>query len=450
MDAFITRKDQAAFEALMRRHGPMVLGVCRRILGNHHDAEDACQATFLVLARKAGSIRPRRLVANWLHGVACMTARKANAVNTRRRLREKQVSQLPEPAPVPQDPWLDMQLLLDHELRFLPDKHRLPIVLCDLQGLSISEATRQLGWPQGTVVGRLARGRKQLAGRLAGRGLVVPAGWLAGGWSPQAASACVPNSLVLSTAQFAGAMAAGQGLGATAIPEKVVALTEGVLKAMLVKKLKTLGMALVVVFVLLGTSAWAYQSLPPDDRVENQRPEAASPVAAGQSAPTGQPKTPLAKGQRKELKTDQQEIQGKWRLVQAERTGLTWVVNADGDLVCQDKTPRAFPIDLQVPRLVTFSRDKLIVEYPQGEDRKLVETSNFRLDVSKKPKWITDYRKGDKDVDGIYSLEQGTLRICWNYVWGQDRAGHPPGFDTENNRKAGMDTEVWVLHRDKK
>src|SRR5437870_3754499 len=131
--SFIDQKDEAAFEALVRRHGPMVLGVCRRVVRDHHDAEDAFQATFLVLARKASSVRPRERVANWLHGVALRTALKAKALRAKRRGREKQVTEMPEPETARQDPWRDLRPLLDQELNGLPENYRLPILLCDLE-----------------------------------------------------------------------------------------------------------------------------------------------------------------------------------------------------------------------------------------------------------------------------------------------------------------------------
>jgi RNA polymerase sigma factor (sigma-70 family) len=449
LEAFVVRKDQQAFEALVRRHGPMVLGVCRRILGNHHDAEDAFQATFLVLARKASSVRPRRLVSNWLYGVACNTARKARAMITRRRWREKQVTNIPEPQAGPPDPWLDLQPVLDQELALLPDKYRIPIVLCDLEGLSIKEATEQLSWPQGTVAGRLARGRSLLARRLAGRGLVVPASLVAGAWAAYAASAAVPHGLIRSTVGFAGAVASGQGLLATAVPAKVIALTEGVIKTMFLTKLKTLGMVLAAFVFLLGAGAWACQVLMAENGLGPRKDEAIAPVQVSQRPATAPRQALFADKESKKPKTDPEQLQGKWRLAKAEQYGMTWVVK-DGELVCLDRTPKAFPIDFEVPFWVRFSGDRMIEEYPQGDDSTLVERWTFRLDVSKKPKWITISRKGKKDVDGIYSFEQGRLRICWNIVYGKNRAGHPAGFDTKENLKKGMDTEVWVLERPEK
>src|SRR5262245_37708928 len=164
---FVACRDEAAFAALVRRHGPLVLGVCRRVLRHAQDAEDAFQATFLVLVRKAASIVPRERGANWIYGVAHQTALKARATAARRKGRERQVTGMPEPAVAEQDHWRDLQPLLDEELSRLPDKYRSVIVLCDLEGKSRKETARQLGCPEGTVAGRLARARAMLAKRLA-------------------------------------------------------------------------------------------------------------------------------------------------------------------------------------------------------------------------------------------------------------------------------------------
>jgi RNA polymerase sigma factor (sigma-70 family) len=258
--SFIDQKDEAAFEALVRRHGPMVFGVCRRVVRNHHDAEDAFQATFLVLARKAASVRPRARVANWLHGVALRTALKAKAMTAKRQGREKQVTAMPEPEVVQQDHWWNLQPLMDQELNGLPEKYRIPILLCDLEGKTIKEATRQLGWPQGTLAGRLARGRKLLAKRLANRGVVLSAGSLAAALSQKVASAGVPTSLMSSTVKAAAMVAAGQATVAGVVPANVAALTEGVLKAMLLGKLKTATAGLLLIALLLGAAGAIYQT----------------------------------------------------------------------------------------------------------------------------------------------------------------------------------------------
>ncbi|HEY7313766.1 MAG TPA: sigma-70 family RNA polymerase sigma factor [Gemmataceae bacterium] len=277
---FLERRDEAAFAVLVRRHGPMVWGVCRRLLRNHHDAEDAFQATFLVLTRKAASVRPREMVANWLYGVACTTAHRVKVATAKRRAKEKQVAEMPEPEAVPQDLWRDLQPLLDRALSRLPDKYRVVVLLCDLEGKTRKEAARQLGCPEGTVAGRLARARVMLAKRLARHGLALSGGALAVLLS-QKAAACIPDSVVFSTIKAAGVFAAGQATSA-GISVKVAALTEGVLKTMLLNKLKittaiVLGIFTVSVIAGLGVStlpAWGQEQKGPAKKPRGQ-PQAA-------------------------------------------------------------------------------------------------------------------------------------------------------------------------------
>src|SRR5262245_27739717 len=145
---FIEHRDEAAFEALVRKHAAMVWGVCRRRVGHVHDAEDAFQATFLVLARKAASVVPREAVGNWLYGVAYHTALKAKAAFARRHRMEKQVTVLPESEAPRPDLWEELQPLLDDELSRLPDKYRTPVILCDLEGRPRREVARRLQIPE--------------------------------------------------------------------------------------------------------------------------------------------------------------------------------------------------------------------------------------------------------------------------------------------------------------
>jgi RNA polymerase sigma factor (sigma-70 family) len=248
LEDYINRRDEAALAALVRRHAPMVWGVCRRVLCNYHDAEDAFQATFLILVRKAASIASRELLANWLYGVAHQTALKARATAAKRCARERQVTEMPEPAVAEQDLWRDLQPLLDDELSRLPDKYRAVIVLCDLEGKTRKEVARQLGVPEGTVASRLATARTMLAKRLARHGLVVSGGALAAVLSQNVATAGVPTTVVSSTIKVATLYAAGKAAAAGAISVKVAALTEGVMKAMLMSKLKLV----LTVVLLLG------------------------------------------------------------------------------------------------------------------------------------------------------------------------------------------------------
>jgi RNA polymerase sigma factor (sigma-70 family) len=225
----------------------MVLGVCRRVLRHEADAEDAFQATFLVLVRKAGSIVPRGMVGNWLYGVAQNTARKAKAMNTRTRAREREAGARPKPEAASQD-WQQQQLLLDQGLQSLPDKYRAPIVLCDLEGKSIKEAAHHLDCPPGTIGTRLARGRRKLARGLARRGLTSSGGAIATVLSQNAASASVSLPLLTSTIKAACLFAREQAASGV-VGAKAAALTEGVLKAMLLTKLK------IATAVLIGLAA---------------------------------------------------------------------------------------------------------------------------------------------------------------------------------------------------
>ncbi|HJT77964.1 MAG TPA: sigma-70 family RNA polymerase sigma factor, partial [Gemmataceae bacterium] len=178
LERYLACRDEAAFAALVRRHGPMVFGVCRRVLSNEADAEDAFQATFLVLATKAASIRPRGMVGNWLYGVARNIALKAKAMTRKRRTKERDAGARTAPVTKGPDSGGIMEFL-DVELAALPDHYRLPILLHDLEGRTIREVASHLGWPQGTVATRLARGRAILARRLARYGLGLSGGALA-------------------------------------------------------------------------------------------------------------------------------------------------------------------------------------------------------------------------------------------------------------------------------
>src|SRR5262245_50327437 len=170
LEGFLRRREEDAFTALVRRHGPMVLSVCRQVLRDRHDAEDAFQATFLVLVRRAGSIHQPERLGNWLYGVAYRVAARARAVAARRHQRERDGVDLQAPAPAGDAGGNDLRPILHEELDRLPEKYRVPVVLCYLEGLTNEEAARQLAWPVGTVKGRLARARDVLRGRLARRG----------------------------------------------------------------------------------------------------------------------------------------------------------------------------------------------------------------------------------------------------------------------------------------
>jgi len=247
---YIASRDGGAFEALVRRHGPMVLGVCRRVLGHAQDAEDAFQAAFLVLARKAASVAKRESVGAWLHGVAYRAALQARSARGRRRAREQQVEEMPHPLVMPDDDQSDLLGLLDRELARLPERHRLPLVLCELEGRSRKEAARQLGLAEGTLSSRLARGRKMLARRMAAHGAAVTAASLAALLAGSAQAASVPGALVGSTIRAAGGV----------VPAGVAALAKGVMKAMVLTKLKAAAWGLLLAATLAaGAVALTYR-----------------------------------------------------------------------------------------------------------------------------------------------------------------------------------------------
>jgi RNA polymerase sigma factor (sigma-70 family) len=207
LERYLARRDQEAFAALVARHGPMVLSVCRAVLRHRQDAEDAFQAAFLVLARRAAAIRRGDSLAGWLHGVARRVALKARAAAARRRAREAAVPPPVPPAPGDDLTWGELRGLLHEELARLPDQLRAPLLLCYVEGLTRDEAARRLGWPATTVKGRLDRGRKMLHDRLARRGLTLAAA-LAAPALAREVSAAVPAALAEAAVRAAAGGAA--------------------------------------------------------------------------------------------------------------------------------------------------------------------------------------------------------------------------------------------------
>ncbi len=251
LDRFITARDATAFEALVRRHGPMVLAVCRRILRNTHDAEDAFQATFLVLAYKAASVSPRNRLAAWLHGVAQKTALKARHRAARRTEVEKRVPARSAEDMTPELTRADAEPLLDQELAALPELYRLPIVLCDLEGQLRSAVAVTLGCSEGTLSSRLTRGRRMLAERLKRRGVSLSSAALVVILTER--QVALAESLVRATVPVALAPMSA------AVSPNVAQLATGVLKSMFLKKLQTVTVAAIVTlgatFALTGLVA---------------------------------------------------------------------------------------------------------------------------------------------------------------------------------------------------
>jgi RNA polymerase sigma factor (sigma-70 family) len=273
---FVSRRDEAAFAALVARHGPMVWNVCRRMLADTHAAEDAFQATFLVLVRKAASLRSGEL-ANWLYGVAYRTAARARVDGARRHAREART-----PVRTPQDHLSEISVrelfaVLDEELHALPPRFRAPLILCYLQERTRDEAARLLGWSPATLGRRLERGRALLRARLAGRGLTLSAALFTAALAPGATAAAAPPAVVKGLLAAAG--------DARAVPTQVTALVEGVLKTMFVTKLRcAAAVVLLIAGITLSAGALAYQAVSKGESGSGQAPVLSAAGKARDSA----------------------------------------------------------------------------------------------------------------------------------------------------------------------
>ncbi len=286
LERFVTRHDEDAFAILLRRHGPMVMRVCHRILSNHNDAEDAFQATFLVLCRKASSVRRRESVASWLHGVAYHVAVKARARCACRASHENRVKPRTSGDLLTEITVREAQEILNRELAQLPEKYRAPLVLCYLEGLTRDEAAQLLGCPLGTVRSRIDRARELLRTRLAKCGITLGSGSLVSILSDCAAVAAVPSALFQSTVK-AAAVVTANGATASVVSAEVAALANGAVRAMFMNKLK-IAVALFVILGVLSSGLFAHRAI--GDKPQQNRPqEAAKPEGVPAPAKDAKP-----------------------------------------------------------------------------------------------------------------------------------------------------------------
>jgi RNA polymerase sigma factor (sigma-70 family) len=284
---FLADRDESAFRLLVERHGRMVLSVCRHVLRQHQDAEDAFQATFLVLARKAASIRKEVALASWLYGVAYRTALKVRSEACRRRLHERRAGERERTRAELDVALRELQGILAEEVNRLPEKYRAPFVLCCLEGKSRHEVAAKLGWNEGTLSTRLAEARKRLQGRLERRGVTLAAALCT--LTLADASAAIPARLAHVTLQAALGIAAGRSAASVA-PAPVAALADGVMRTLFFNKVKFVGVLLLVVsLVAAGGVSQVRRVLPTPAGAEQPVPvarQADKPAAEETTAQT--------------------------------------------------------------------------------------------------------------------------------------------------------------------
>lgn len=375
LDRFVQRKDEAAFSALLERHGPMVLGVCRRLLPDTHEADDAFQATFLIFLQKAKSLRDPASLGNWLYGVAYRVARRARTVAGKRRASERQVREMAATEFSPDTVWDELRPILDEEIAQLPRNYQAPVVLCYLEGKTYSEAAHILGWAEGTVSGRLARARDRLRSRLTLRGLTL-SGALLPPLLAQKGTEIVPPTLGAAIHKGAVAVFTGQA-AAAAFSAKVAALARSTLKALLLSKLR-IALAVLAATCTVGGGTLVVTRWIVADRPTN--------LLASVSA------------WKKSFHRHLEGLDGTWELISLEKDGqavsaeevkqhkLVWIINAD----------------------------KIVMQSTSGRT-----TAKYSVDPSGSPRRIeltlaSDPEKEDRTLQGIYARTNGTLRICYD------------------------------------
>jgi RNA polymerase sigma factor (sigma-70 family) len=393
LQRFVTCRDESAFAALMTRHGPMVFGVCRRVLHHVQDTEDAVQATFLVLVRKAGGIGRGELLGNWLHGVAARVAARARLLAAQRQRREATDMERIGTATRETPPPGELPAIVD-EVQRLPAKYRGPVVLCYLEGRTNEEAAAELRWPLGTVKGRLARAREMLRKRLARRGLVLSAATLTTALSHDLLGGTLPPAVFDASLKAAMSFATGDATNSGLVSREALALTRGVLQTMFVTKLQNLAALTLAVALLIGAACvLAYPTLAPETL----------------------------------KKTDAENIQGDWKV---------------HSFIHDGREPGGAEGDRFKTATVKITADEITATVG-GEDR----VSTYTIDPKARPKTMDITHKraggGEELSRGLYKLEGDTLTFCANRKPGADR---PTDFDS----KEGSDIIVMVLKRVRK
>jgi RNA polymerase sigma factor (sigma-70 family) len=394
---WLGQHDEAAFEVLLWRHGPMALGVCRRVLRHAQDVEDAFQATFLTLVRKAATIDRQEAVAGWLYRVAHRVALRARERAARRTPAQPWDEQLAPVEPETDLPWRDLRPLLDDEVQRLPAKYRAAFVLCHVQGKTNGEAARELGCPPGTIASRLAWARQRLRSRLTRHGLTLSAGLLSTVLASAPAEGAVPPALVDATLEAVRGSAGRAAAGS--VSARVAGLMEGG-KGVAITRLS---MTVVLLLSLAGLGLAALLAIPTLGANPAER------GGGGKSRPSAR-------------KNEARPARGKDRGPQ-ERRKLqgTWVPLAlEGIRIRADDIPEA---------TLVVAGDRITLN-PRADRRVLT----YRLDPGRRPPAIDltplDGKAKGKTLRGIYSLDGDFLEICFDPTPGGKR---PRAFVTTPN-----------------
>jgi RNA polymerase sigma factor (sigma-70 family) len=420
LDRFLDSRDERAFAALLQRHGPLVLNICRRVLPSSADAEDAFQATFLIFVRKAHSIAKRASLASWLHGVAYRVALRARKEAARRRARQRRLPVPAAPDAFQEVVLQDLRTMLDEEVLHLPEVYRVPFVLCYLQGRTNEESAQLLGCPIGTVQSRLARARVILRGRLARRGLLLSAGLVTTMLPGRAQAMALPGRLVQSTLQAALAVT-DQNVSAAVVSSAVAELTQGALQTMFRTKLSivtTLLMAVLSVSAAVTVGALCARA---GKSGEDQSGRATAGASQGHS--TSQPKT---SNDDVNQDRDHERIQGTWKVVSAQTNG--------------EKEKLRFKLYRW-----TFQGNEVSTLWVRDDDTTGGGKSSFRLEPTKDPRELT-ISGPNLMIRAIYKLQGDTLSISY---FGRPEKERPRSFNAARAGGGGLPVVVWVLQRQK-
>lgn len=413
LERFANHQDEGAFTLLVQRHGALVQSICRRVLRNDHDAEDAFQATFLVLARKAASVRWHDSVRSWLYQVAVRIARQARGRIYRRQTQEQQGPPIdpPQPESASSVSWQDLQVILDEEISRLPERYRAPLLLCCLEGKTRDEAAAQLGWTLGALKARLERGRNRLRQSLTRRGVTLSAALLSSVLAQQATAAEIPALLLVSTVKAGIAFAAGNA-SAGLVSAPVLLLTKGVLHAMLLTKLKIAAVVLVVAGIvglsggILLPQALADRTNPDVSTVqatEDPSLQAIAPPSALVAADGDEKKEKKAEeGRQKDGEKEGAVVSGILKAVDPTKSTITITLRRDGGNLDQ-----TYSVAKDVP---VFLAPKEKAEAVRGDLASLKAGMTVVLKLSADRKSVESIKEG-RPEGGVKGINlQGVLK----------------------------------------